>query len=224
MLWVFLLFYYLLKNYDKKHVNLFMALLIFFCYSFLIHAKGGKINHNIQTFEFIFNVGMMRGFAGIGVGYFIAQWFRENIDAIKAFVPNILQKLLITVLEFMCVFFIINNLMLHQPNFKNDMVYIVVFIIAIVLFLIKKGFVSQLLENDIWVNLSQYTYSFYMTHIVVYNILRGTFWKMHSVWIYSHPILNVVFTLILVFLLGVFTYHFVELPANKYFARQKMVK
>ena len=42
MLWTFLLFYYLLKNYDKKHVNLFIALLIFFCYSFIIHAKGGK--------------------------------------------------------------------------------------------------------------------------------------------------------------------------------------
>ena len=50
MLWTFLLFYYLLKNYEKKHVNLFIAILIFFCYSFIIHAKSGKINHNIQTF------------------------------------------------------------------------------------------------------------------------------------------------------------------------------
>jgi len=221
MLWIFLLFYYLLKNYDKKHVNLFIALLVFFSYSFLIHAKGGKINSNTQTFYNIFNVGMLRGFGGIGLGYFIAEWYKNNAECIKKIVLNAKQKLCLTIIEFMCIFFIINNLMLHRPSFKNHFFYIVVFLATILLFIIKQGYIAQFLEKDFWSNLSKYTYSFYMTHIIVYNILRGSFWQQCSNWIYAHPVQNIIYTLVLVFILGIFTYHFVEKPCADYFKKAK---
>ena len=219
MLWTFILFYYLLQNYDKKHVNLFIAILVFFSYSFLIHAKGGKINHNIQTFYYIFNVGMLRAFGGIGFGYFIAEWYKNNLEHIKNITLNIKQKWCLSIVEFMCVFFIINNLIFHLPNFKNHFVYIAIFAMTIILFLIKKGYVSQILEKNIWVNLSKYTYSFYLTHIIVLNILKGSFWKTHQEWVYANPIENIVYTLLLVFMLGIFTYHFVEKPCADYFKK-----
>lgn len=220
MLWTFILFFYLLKHYDKKHVNLIIALLVFFCYSFLIHAKGGRINHNLQTFYDIFNVGMMRAIGGIGIGYFIAEWYKNNLKTIKNFVVNTQQKICLTIFEGSCIFFIINNLMLHRPSFRNHILYIIVFTLTIGLFLIRQGYLSLWLEKDFWCNLSKYTYSFYLTHIVVFNILKGGFWKPHPEWVYAHPVLNLEITFLLVFIIGVFTYHFVEEPCAKYFAKK----
>ena len=158
----------------------------------------------------------MRAFGGIGLGYFVAEWYKSNIKHIKTLTLNIKQKLYLTILEFMCLFFIINNLMLHKTSAKNHMIFIVVFLAIIILFLIQKGFISKWLNKDIWVNLSKYTYSLYMTHIILFNILKGSFWKYHPEWVYAHPVLNIGLALTLALLLGVFTYHFVEVPCARY--------
>lgn len=216
MLWVFVLYYYLLKNYEKKHVNLFIAAAIFFCYSFIIHAKSGKIDNNIQTFYCIFNVGMMRGLGGIGIGYFIGEWYKNNLDKIKNLAFSFKSKFVLTCLEFICLYFIINNLMLHKLQYKNNLIYIVSFVVIIILFLLKQGFISKILENKIWENLSKYTYSLYMTHFVLFYILKDSVWKHYPEWVYAHPIENVIYTLLGVLVLGIFTYHFVEKPCAIY--------
>lgn len=223
MLWILIFFYYLLKNYDKKHVNLFISLLVFFCYSFLIHAKGGKINDHTQTFDYIYNVGMMRGFGGIGLGYLIAEWYKNNINTISNLTLSIKSKIAITGLEFICLYFIINNLMLHKLQYKNHMIFIISFIAIIVLFLIKQGFISKLLDNKFGGVLSKYTYSLYMTHIMAFDLFCKYLWKHCPEWVHAHPVQNVIYTLIGVFILGVFTYHFVEKPSTAYL-KKKFIK
>ena len=215
MLWVLLLFYFLRKNYEKKNVNLFIICLVFFCYSFLIHAKGGVINNNVQTFNRVFNVGMLRGLGGIGLGYLIGEWYKANSEIIKKKV-NFVQKLLYTGLEFVCLFFIINNLMLHKLHYKNHIIFIIVFAAVIILFLLRKGFISELLNNDICMHLSKYTYSFYMVHYFVIKSIIGYGKKYGFDFVYVHPVLYFVLILIAVTFSGVLTYHFVERPAAKY--------
>lgn len=214
MLWTFLLFYYLLKNYDKKHVNLFIALLIFFCYSFIIHAKGGKINSHYQTFYNIFNVGMMRAFGGIGIGYFIAEWYKNNREAILNLKISLLNKYLITITELSCISFIIITLMFTRVSYKNQIIFIAIFAITIILFLLKKGFITNWLNKDIWVILSKYTYSLYMTHSIIFKILKGTLWKTYPNFVVLHPFFNISLALISTLILGMLTYHFIEKPCT----------
>lgn len=220
MLWTFVLFSYLLKNYEKKNVNLFIALLVFFSYGFIIHAKGGAINSHEQTFYNIFNIGMIRAFGGIGVGYFIAQWYEKNADKIKKLTLPLYQKIAFTTLEFVCIFFIINNLMLHKIHYKNHIIFIITFATTLMLFLAKQGFISKLLNIDYWHGLAQYTYSLYMTHMIIFDTLKGSFWKYHPEIVYAHPILNVFFTLTIVVLFGTFTYHFIEKPATSFLSQK----
>lgn len=220
MLWSFVFYFYLLKNYTRKNVNLFMAILVCFCYSFIIQAKNGSISNHVQTFYYIFNIGMMRALGGIGLGCFIAEWYKNNQDSITNIVLNIKQKCCLSIIEFMCIFFIINNLMLHRPNCKNDILFIAVFVMTIMLFIAKKGYISQCLEKNIWQQISKYTYSFYMTHLIVFSTFKASLWKYHPEWVYAHPVLNIVYTLILVFILGIFTYHFVEKPCTKYLSNK----
>lgn len=219
MLWVMLLFYYLLKNFDKKYVNLSIGLMIYFSYLFILNAKGGRISGPTTTYAYIFNIGMLRAVAGIGIGYFIGNWYKSNIDTIRNICLSLKQQIFISVVELLCLFFIINNLLLHKIKYKNNIIFILVFTLTIVLFLIRKGFFSKLLDKDIWLKLSKYTYSFYMSHLTVINILHATVWKTHSYQIYEHPLINIFVTLFLILAFGLITYHFVEKPAVLYFSQ-----
>lgn len=226
MLWTCILYLSILKVYGKERANLIIGIIIFFCYSFIIHARGGSIKNQSQTFAYVFNVGMMRAMGGIGVGYMIGQWYKNNIEKIKNLQFNILQKTAITVVEFMCVFFIINNLCLHKLQFKNDILFIVVFIIAIMLFLIKQGFISKIVDNDICPFLSKYTYSIYITHSFIIYAMANTLWKYNKEFVYSYPVLNIFIPIIMIFALGAFAYHFVEKKFADYFKNKSsaMVK
>ena len=217
MFWVLLALFYSLKIFKKEQINLFLACAIFFCYSFLIHAKGGKISNHTQTFYYIFNVGMLRAIGGIGIGYFIGEWYKKNIEKIKNYSFNIYQKIFLSVIEFMCIYFTINNLMLHKIKFKNDMIFIVTFAILIICFLLKGGFFSRILDNDFWGKISKYTYSIYMTHRLVFNAFKGLIWKPHTDYLLEHELLNIFAPIVLALILGIFTYHFVEKPCAQYF-------
>lgn len=216
MLWTLLLFFYLRKNYDKKNINLFIALLVFFAYSFIIHAKGGKINHHVQTFNYVFNIGLLRAMGGIGLGYFIGEWYKLKRDDIIKWNLEVPQKILITILETFCLVFVIHNLMFHELKFHNQIIFIVIFLFLIVFFLIKKGYISEILNKDIFVSLAKYTYSIYMTHMVVIHIILNSLWKNFPNFVYEHSVLNFIFLWILIIFFGVFTYHFVEKPCAKY--------
>lgn len=227
MLWVLGIYYYLIRNFDKKKVNFVIFLIIFFSYSFMISAKGGKINNPAKTIYFIFNIGFLRALGGIGIGYFIGEWWKSEKEKIKIFTVTLYQKLVITLIEFICLYFMINNLLFHKIKFKNDMIFIFDFIAVIVLFILKKGYISQILNDsflgDISTNIAKYTYSVYMCHKLIFAILANSLWKYFSNEVYNHPILNIVYTLVFVFIFGVFTYHFVEEPCAKYL-KQKLFK
>lgn len=222
MLWVLAFYYYLLKNYEEKNVNLTIALIVFFSYGFIIHALKGGIYGQDKTFNNIYNIGMLRALGGIGAGYFIGLWYKNNFEAIKNFNYKIWHILALTFIEFISLYFIINNLMLHKLKFNNQIVFIIAFVAVIVVFLINKGFISRFFNKDWCVNVAKYTYSFYMTHFFIFNVFKNSIWKNNPEIIIAHPYLNLFITLSLVFILGVFTYHFVEAPCAKYFKNKNL--
>ena len=219
LLWALLFFFYLLKNYEKKNINLILAFIVIFSYGLMIHANGGKINNPEKTLFYIINFGMLRALGGIGLGYFIADWYINFQEKIKMLALSVQHELIITFLEFMCLYFIINNLMFHKLNYQNQVLFIINFVVIIVLFLLKQGFISRFLNILSWHDVAKYTYSFYLTHIVVLNTLRGSFWKIQSGWIHSHPVINLFITFLIVFIVGIFTYHFIEKPCVDYFKK-----
>ncbi len=216
VIWIGGLFFYLLKNFDKKTVNLIIALGIFFSYSFLIHAQGGKIWDIHKLYYFIFHAGLLRAFAGIGIGYFIGEWYNNNCEKIKQTIIKPSGAIIISIIEFMCIFFIVNNLLFHRVHCINKLIFVIVFAVTFVLLLCKKGIISKLLDKDIFVFLGRYTYSIYMMHILILSLATILVWDKHSCWVHVHPVLNLVFTLFSILAAGVLTYHFVEKPAAEY--------
>lgn len=220
LFWTTLGFFYIHKYFDKKYVNIIIALLVYFVYSFIIHAKGGQINSHTQTFCYVLNIGMLRAIGGIGIGYFIGEWWKNNSEKIKKWQVSLPQTILFSITEFVCLYFIINNLMLHNLKYKNQFIFIVVFTITVCLFLAKKGLFTKLLNKDIWVKLSKYTFAMYMVHIPILHCLKRTLWKHNTDFVYAHPIWNIILVLAIVILLTLFIYHFVEKPATKYLSQK----
>lgn len=60
--------------------------------------------------------------------------------------------------------------------------------------------------------------------LILFNILKGSFWKYHPEWVYAHPILNIELAILFALLLGVFTYHFVEVPCANYLKKKYLTQ
>lgn len=225
MLWIFSFLYYFLKNFEKKYLNLILTILVLVSYSLILQMNSGKINGGCPNIFYIFDSYFLRGIGGIGIGYFIGQWYKTNEINIKKFKTTFLQSFSITLIEFISLYFFINNLLLKNLSFKNDMIFIVDFSVLFILFLIQKGYISKILNNTILGNinvyLSKYTYSIYMVHKIVYAFILGLMLKFNSCYINIHPVYYLSISLCSAIIFGVFTYHFVEKPCAKYL-KQKL--
>ena len=224
LFWVSFLYFYLLKYFERKNINLFSAISIWFSYVFMIQARGGNISHHIKTYNNIFVVGLLRGLGGMGIGYFIGLIYKENKDKIENMKFNKITTFFITLLEVFLFSWSVYYLIIHKMSYKNNIIFILFFIILFILFLIKKGLFTKLLDNNLSVILGRYSYSIYITHSFILNMLRTFFWKKYINIIIIHPLLNVVITMLLIFILSILVYHFVEKPSAEYLRRKRIEK
>lgn len=227
MLWVMIFYHYIIRHFDKKYVNLSIACIVFLSYTFLIQSTHGTLNGIDMACSNVFNNGMLRALGGIGVGYLVAEWYVTNVDYIKNKIFSLKNSLIITLLELCCVYFIVNNLLLHYFKYPNKLIYILAFTFCLILFLFNKGYISRLLNDtklgDIFVFYGKYTYSIYIVHLFIYHILKNAVWNYSPQFCLNHPCLTILYTLTLVITSGVFLYHFVEQPCIAYF-KQKVSK
>ncbi len=208
LFWGLCFYFYFYKICDKRWFNLINACIIFLCHSFWIHSG----NNNTENIVYVFNIGMMRAFAGIGTGYFISEIYKLNIEKIKNKVYNIYQKLLLTALEIYLLFFLVYYTFLHKLNYDN----VLIFIIFFWLFLIKKGYLSQFFDNNFSVFLGQFTFAIFLTHQLIIKLWHFYICVDNSSWVILHPVINLVLLFTVIIGFGIFTYYAFEKPVTKY--------
>ena len=210
LFWVSLFYCYLIKNFKRKYVNLTIALITFFSFILLINGNAGHFNQHYKMVNSFFNIGMLRGLAEMGLGYFIALFY-ENY---KPGVESKITFVLISALEIYLFGFIINNLLFRNINFTNDMIFIIFMSILFILFLLKKGILSKLTDNEFFYKLGTYTFSMYVMQEVVFRILYKNYCQC-SGFIIAHPISALILYVMITCLFGIITYYIVEKPTAK---------
>lgn len=220
LFWVMVLFFYLYKNFDKKYLNLVFGLAIWLCYEFLIQVNHGKVAGNTVTYAYVFNTGLLRGVGGMAIGYFVWQFWR----GVKPVIQGLWAKLFYTLVEVFLLFFVVNNLLFHKLKYETNLLIILGFVGLFLLFLLKRGWISQFLEKDILVLLGRYSYSIFIMHIFAIRILRKFVWVANADFVIAHPYLNVLFVLLLSVLFGVIVYHLVEKPVGKFLYMNKILQ
>ena len=163
-----------------------------------------------MTYGYIFNVGMLRALAGIGIGYFIGLWYRQY-NYIED-TPR--QKIIYSILEACSLSYMIYFLLIRNPNL-NSLLYVMTFCVLFTLFLLNKGIISQFFNNNISVICGRYALAVYMIHEPVLRITRPLIFDKYSQLVTDHIWYMTGVYITIVAVSAVIAYHFVEIPGTK---------
>lgn len=211
-------YFYILKHFHKKITDLFIILITIIGYAFLIHVGNGHIGGNIKSVAYIFNLGIIRGLSGIGLGIIISNILKDlNINNSNHNFKNIF---IFSYLEIYIFIFLFNNLTFHKLSYHNDIIIILAFTILFCLFILKKGLLSKTLDINFSAILGKYTYSIFLTHLFIIRIINFYIWKPHISFVIHHQLLQIIIVIFSTILFGILTYHFVEKPFSDYFSKK----
>lgn len=213
LFWTLCLYFYLVKIFDKKYINLIMALIPFFAFTFIVNS----IHFAPATFYYFINIGVVVVMGGIALGYWINEIY--NINYKEEYVnENKFSFAVISAIEIYLFIFIIKNTLFHKIRFieGNYIPLMFAFIPLLYLFLIKRGLLSRIFENNISVILGRYSYSIFVMHIIVLDFLNTVLWQKYPNFIINNFIFNTSLAIIFSIFLGIITYHIIEQPAARF--------
>ena len=214
------LFYFsMYKAMGEKITNIIIGLMVWFAYCLTINVDNGAISQHIMVQKEFLCMGLLRGVGGIGIGiftYYIWDKYKDSITYNNKFVYTLLE----TGLLGWCLY----AMTASPKSIPNSMIFIIVFSILILLFLIKKGYLSQITESNWSVLFGRYTYSIFLTHLIIIFLIAGTCWNNSNIFIQKYPLLTLLLIYLFSFILGIITYHTIEKPDNKTFKKLGFVK
>lgn len=220
LFWCSVFYFYIYKIFDKKYLNIIIASITIFSYGVIMNCNHFKFDIITKNIFYFCNTGVLRGLAGLGVGYFLAMLYKSG------FLQNCTKKMqiFISLLEISLIGFFTYFLFLTPklPG-KTAMTYIVCFSTLFYLFLVKQGIISKLLNNKYLAELGKYSYSIYIIHSAVLCTILHTLFLPNLHFVQSHMILCFWGELLLTIIIGITTYYLVESPLNK-FINQKFLK
>lgn len=208
LFWVHLLYFYSYKNLNKKLFNLLNCIFVLFCFGFILHVLNGRIGGHFQYYFYIFNIGVMRGIAGVGTGYLLYLLY----NSLSVYENTKFRSLIATVLECSLMYFIFYHLIFHKLPY-TDMILIIAFCALFLLFTLQYGLLSKFLNNNFSKILGKYSYSIFLTHIFVLDMFKIYLYKLHPNLITTYGYLNIAFIVGCSIVVGVLVHHLFEVPA-----------
>ena len=212
LFWVSLFYFYLAKILEKKYLNLTIWIIIFFSYCMYLNRSNfvfGSISANIYS---VFNKGMLRGFAGIGVGYFLSMFYNSGfLKTVTKF-----EKIVISVVEIILAYYLFYNLMFNPHIIgSTHITYILLFIILFYLFLTKNGIISKLLDNNFSELLGSWSYAIFVMHIFILAIFRRIIYVKNILFVENNLFIFFICYIISAILFGIIVHYIFEKPINK---------
>ncbi len=209
-----LLYFIILKNFWGKKLYGVLIFLVFASYLILEILQHGLFSHPHRNYYHIFNIGFLRSVGGIGLGVLTGFLYKNHLIN-KNIQEKFFPKTLYTISEIIFLSGIIWWLFFPHKIF-NSIYFVIMFQILLLLFIMKKGYLSEFLNNDIWVKTGKYQYCVYVTHSVIGFVLLNKIWLKHPDFIAIHPFLPIIIANVMMIICGILTYHMVELPCGKY--------
>ena len=198
----------LYKSVSKKIADLLLGIIVLLSYVILLNLGNIYDAHHI-VWHNILPLSLVRAVSGMGLGIFLFYTYSHfNLNTAKQ-KPSILYGLLEIFLFGYCIYTMIYH------NYYSEGLTIVLFWLLLYVFLMNKGFFSRLLENNFSVILGRYSYSIYLTHMFALTIIMVAYTTIDDGYFVLNYPLSAIFVLyLLVILLGILTYHFIEKPNN----------
>lgn len=197
LFWVTLLYFCILKYFKPEPGKMLIAVLTFWA------LTDNDIGHGLQ-----------RGFAGIGLGCFLAifwNWMRQ-----KTYIPTRAKTVAYTCAE--------AGLLIYSPVLlfsqallpENKVNIYIAYAGLILLFLLKRGKVSQFFEKPFFAKISCCAFAIYMTHI---DLTRAAYYHLleRAPNVFDdYKIALIAVNLVWCYLFGLMIWKYVELPATRW--------
>ena len=211
------LYWIIIKVFKRSYLKYILISLIFLAYIFLMVFSHGRFVQPHRNYFLIFNIGFLRAVGGIGIGCLIGMFYKEYFKERSkiSYIQLNYSYIGITALELLFLGFTFWWLMMPHVR-MNNIIFVIIFTILFILFLLRKGAISNLFDKDIFVYLGKFQYSIYVVHFIILKILNLGFWKYHANFVVTNPFLVIMVNLIIVCIFGILTYHFVEAPCVRY--------
>ena len=220
LFFVSIFYFYIFKYFKKTSYNFWISIIVLLGYTFVIHVSKGGVGlsfNNKDTIN-IYNMGLVLGISGMGLGYLIHEFYQYVKS--QPFVSSIKSVITYTIIEAYLLVFVIYETGFHKIKFNNKIILIVAFTGLFLTFLLKRGFISRILDNKFSAILGRYAFSLYMTHAALWCVLWHCLIKPYKAFWVAHPYLSIDICFVICMLFAVLTYHFVEVPAGKYLKKK----
>jgi peptidoglycan/LPS O-acetylase OafA/YrhL len=208
LLWISLFFYFIVSNFGFK---LLLLLLWIFIISGLYCSHYG-----LQT---IVHHDVLRGLYSMSIGCVLGQiFFLYKEKALNAII-KVKTRIINTFFELGLLGYLLYAIITTKSHLaKIDIIFL--FVLLMIFFIFKLGFLSKILDNNFSKLLGQYSYSIFLSHSVLMHVYKK-FWyiemNMQTFWTSIH---GVVLSIIICVMFGVFVYYLVEKPSYSYLKRK----
>lgn len=204
-----------------KVFNFTLGLFVFYAFTALLTWRNGDIPGTHSRILNGISGACLRAGASLGLGYFLGMFWDTISEYVKNFkIKNKIKSGLffigVSALEIYIFVFILYHSIFYRIHFSNDILFIITFCALFILFLCKKGLLSKLFENNISVFLGKYTFAIYIMQEVGFAIEKPFIWT-NKAFVYAHPYINILASILICVSIGVLSHIFVEKKAVKAF-------
>ena len=142
LFWASLFYYAILKNFERKKVNVIIAVIVYFSYLVNITACNGGFGR--ETVYGFVNLALARALAGIGLGYLLGlglvsfKTLNLNYSTRILRYREPIKYIIFTVIELVALLFLIKYF-LFGLQYQNGIIVVIVFSILFISFICKTG-------------------------------------------------------------------------------------
>ena len=215
LFWVSLMYFYILKTRKKETINFFLGVAAFI--GLIALNKRGltwdRVLGDPGDIGYLFEMRLIYGVTMVAIGYFVNSVYELLKNKVST---SLGSKITISLLELFLLCYSV-SFVFFEDCAQPRVVYITLtFCALIILFALRIGYVSQILERKFWLRLSNYCLAVYLVQgFIVWNLVRF-FLVGHSEWMLEHKSLVILITLSACCLAGIWAHHVIEKPCAKF--------
>lgn len=217
LFWVLMLYLYILKSVKRETANLIFSITAFLGI-IAVNKRGFRTEFlgDKGDIGYLFEMTMVYGLAMVAIGYFTWQIYDQIRHKINV---TLLGKIVWTIMEIALLGYSVTMMHVDKLYTPNHVVCSAVFSALIILFALKIGYVSRLLEKNFWTKLSKYCLAIYLTQaVVVWGIFPKYLTEYQSV-IMNNKGMTIAAVLAVCCCLGVWAHYVIEKPCAKFLKR-----
>lgn len=211
LFWCSLFYVGLMKQLSNKAMIMVVSVIAFLTSLMVANTLGDRL----ECFAGFMPLGMLRGLSCMAIGIVLAQFCkRHSCEHI-----NTGQKLVYTLAEFVILFYIIVGC--FDSSIRSSLWFyrVLSHMVLLYLFVLKRGYISSLLDNPACGKMGKYCLAIYLTHFCFAGNLRHYIKAAYPGWLENHVELALGAAIIGSCIVGILAYYIVEKPCSLYLTR-----